>query len=185
MEEAEKVTEDSWTILIPTIRREGLEILVSFNPEEENSATYRRFVKSPPPDFLGAEINYCDNPWFPEVLRREMEYDKKIDFEKYEHVWLGKLKKYAHALIFREKYRVEAVETPEDARFYFGVDFGFSNDPLAITRCWIQDRKLYIDHEFYAVGIEINELERAFDTIPEIRKWKIIADSERPDTLTP
>jgi len=183
VEEAEKVSEDSWTILIPTIRRENSEIIISFNPEEE-SATYNRFIKNPPPDILAKEINFYDNPWFPEVLRREMEYDKRVDFEKYEHVWLGKLKKYAHTLIFRDKYRVEEFETPEDARFYFGVDFGFSNDPLAVTRCWIRDCKLYVDREFYGVGIEINELERALDKVPEIRKWNIIADSGRPDTIS-
>ena len=184
VEEAEKVSEDSWTTLIPTIRREGSEILISFNPEDENSATYRRFVEEPPPDCLSMELTFEDNYWFPEVLRREMEYDKRVDFEKYEHVWLGKPKKYAEALIFRGKYRVEDFETPEDTRFYFGADFGFSNDPLAIVRCWIKDYKLYVDYEFYAVGIEINELERAFDTIPEIRKWKITADSQRPDTIS-
>lgn len=184
VEEAEKVSENSWQILVPTIRKEDSEIWVSFNPEDEKSATHQRFIKNPPPDCLRATLNYYDNKYFPEVLRKEMEYDRKVDYEKYLHVWEGQVKRYGDALIFKNKFRVEAFETPEDAQFHFGADWGFSNDPTVLGRMWIKENKLYIDHEFYAVGVEINELERCFDTVPGSRKWKITADSERPDTIS-
>jgi len=112
-----------------------------------------------------------------------MEYDKRVDYEKYEHVWLGKVKKYAQALIFRN-VRVEEFETPADAQFFFGADFGFSNDPAVLGRMFIQDKTLFIDYEAYGVGVEIDELERFYDAVPESRKWQIIADSERPDTIS-
>src|SRR3990167_5358556 len=86
VEEAERVSENSWTVLIPTIRKENSEIWVSFNPEDENSATYTRFIKNPPPDCKSEHLTYRDNEFFPDVLRREMEYDKRIDPDKYEHV---------------------------------------------------------------------------------------------------
>lgn len=184
VEEAEKVSEESWQILIPTIRKEDSEIWVSFNPEDEKSATHQRFIKNPPPDCLRATINYWDNKYFPSVLRKEMEHDKRVDYEKYLHVWEGQVKRYGDAVIFKNKVFVEDFETPDNTQFYFGADWGFSNDPTVLGRMWIKDNILFIDHEFYAVGVEINELERAFDTVPESRKWKITADSERPDTIS-
>ena len=184
IEEAEKVSESSWEILVPTIREEGSEIWASFNPESESSPVYKRFVVNKRDDAGVCFLNWQDNEHFPEVLRKEMEYDKRVDYEKYLHVWEGNIKRYGDAVIFKNKVFVEEFETPEDTRFYFGADWGFSNDPTVLGRMWIKDRTLYIDHEFYAIGIEINELERAFDTVPESRKWKIVGDSERPDTIS-
>lgn len=184
VEEAEKVSENSWQVLIPTIRKENSEIWVSFNPENEKSPVYQRFVVNTPPSAAVAHLTFKDNKMFPEVLRREMEYDKKVDYEKYLHVWEGKIKSYGEACIFANKYRVEAFETPSDTQFLFGADWGFSNDPTVLGRMFIKKNKLFIDHEFYAIGIEINELERAFETVPQSRKWKIVADSNRPDTIS-
>lgn len=184
VEEAEKVSAYSWEILIPTIRKENSEIWVSFNPEDEKSATYQRFIAHPSPDTISAFLTWRDNKFFPEVLRKEMEYDRRVDYEKYLHVWEGQVKKYGAACIFQNKFRIEAFDTPADAEFKFGADWGFSNDPTVLARMFIKDNRLYIDYEFYAVGIEINELEAAFDTVPESRKWQIIADSERPDTIS-
>jgi phage terminase large subunit len=184
VEEAEKVSAESWEILTPTIREEGSEIWVSFNPESDKSATHLKFIKNPSPDCRSAFLTYEDNAFFPSVLRKELEYDKRVDYEKYLHVWMGQVKRYSNALIFNNKIKIEAFETPSDAEFYFGADWGFSNDPTVLGRMFVKDNKLFIDYEFYAVGIEITELERAFDTVPESRKWKITADSERPDTIS-
>lgn len=184
VEEAEKVTVYSWDTLVPTIRKEGSEIWISFNPEEEKSATYQRFIKAENPDCAKAHLTFQDNKYFPEVLRKEMEYDKRVDFEKYMHVWEGQVKRYGEAVIFHNKIVVEDFETPEKVELRFGADWGFSNDPTVLLRCFIQEGKLYIDHEFYAVGVEITELERAFDTVPGSRKWKIVGDCERPDTIS-
>ena len=186
VEEAEKVCKDSWDTLIPTIRKEGSEIWISFNPEEEKSPVYQRFVINHPPDCLVQHVTWQDNKLFPEVLRREMEYDRRIDYEKYQHVWEGQVKRYGEACIYAKKIDIREFDTPEGVELYFGADWGFSNDPCVLGRMWMNDKKteLYIDHEFYGVGVEINELERAFDSVPESRKWKITADSERPDTIS-
>ena len=92
VEEAAKVSSDSWNILVPTIRKEHSEIWVSFNPDEIDDETYKRFVVSKPYDCLTARVNYCDNPFFPDVLKHEMEWDKQYNVPKYENVWLGKPK---------------------------------------------------------------------------------------------
>lgn len=184
VEEAEKVSENSWQILIPTIREEDSEIWVSFNPEAESSPAYQRFVLNPREDYAVALLNYQDNEMFPEVLRKEMEYDKRVDYEKYLHVWEGQVKRYGDALIFKNKVFVEEFETPSDVEFKFGADFGFSNDPSVLGRMFIKERSLYIDYEAYGHGIEIEELPAFYETVPESKKWRITADSERPDTIS-
>jgi len=96
VEEAQAVSKGSWEKLIPTIRTgspEGFqgrpEIWVSFNPDMDSDDTYRRFVLHPPSDSVVVKIGYRDNPWFPEVLRKEMEDLKASDPDAYNHVWEG------------------------------------------------------------------------------------------------
>ena len=69
VEEAEKVSDDSWSFLIPTIRKDGSEIWVSFNPDSEEDPTYRRFITSPPDGAIIRKVGYKENPFFPEVLK--------------------------------------------------------------------------------------------------------------------
>lgn len=91
-EEAEKILKKSWDILTPTIRTEGSEIWVSFNPDDDLDETYQRFVEDPPDNCYTVQVNYHKNPWFPEVLRVEMEQLRAKDPGEYEHVWEGKPK---------------------------------------------------------------------------------------------
>jgi phage terminase large subunit len=103
VEEAQNVSKHSWEVLIPTIRKDGSEIWVSFNPELETDDTYKRFVISPPPDAAVTKINWSDNPWFPDVLRKEMEYLKAKDQDAYEHVWEGMCKQVVEGAIYRNE----------------------------------------------------------------------------------
>lgn len=187
VEEGQTVSEESWSILIPTIRKENSEIWISWNPIDEDAPTYKRFVTAPPPDCYSKEVNYYDNPWFPEVLRKEMEYLKETDYSAYEHVWLGKPLTISDAVIFAGKYRVEAF--PDDLwekadRLFFGADFGFAKDPSTLVRSFILDDCLYIEYEAYGVGVEITELPQLYDAVPGARKWPIKADSARPETIS-
>lgn len=105
IEEADKVTELSWSILIPTIRKKGSEIWVSFNPHLKTDATYQRFVISPPPDAIVQKVSWRDNPWFPEELKKEMEHLKKVDHDKYLHVWEGEIRQIAEGAIYGKQLR--------------------------------------------------------------------------------
>jgi phage terminase large subunit len=69
VEEAQTTSRLSWNVLIPTIRKQGSEIWISFNPELETDETYQRFVLKPPEDCIQIKINWSDNPWFPETLK--------------------------------------------------------------------------------------------------------------------
>lgn len=183
-EEAQSISEDSWQILIPTIRKEGSEIWITFNPDREEDATYQRFVKNTPPNSIIELVNYYDNPWFPDVLRKEMEYCKEVDFGKYEHVWLGKTVIDTDAQIYHGKFEMLDFETPENVTFYYGADWGFANDPTALIRCFIKEQCLYIDYESGGIGVEFEELPALFDSVPDSRKYEIRSDSARPETIS-
>ena len=126
VEEAQNIPDESWEVLIPTIRKEGSEFWICFNPQREDDATYRRFVKNPPDDCKTVLINYVDNPWFPEVLRKEMEYCKRVDYPKYEHIWLGKTVMETEAQIFKGKFEILDFEAEPYTEFYYGADWGFA-----------------------------------------------------------
>jgi len=90
-EESESITYSSWETLIPTLRKKGSEIWVSFNPLDEMDDTYQRFVVNPPPQAYVQKVNYNDNPWFPEELEKERVYLKDKNEDLYNHVWEGEV----------------------------------------------------------------------------------------------
>jgi len=89
VDEAEPVSETAWMKAVPTIREEGSEIWVTWNPERKKSATHKRFRKSPPDGAKIVEINWRDNPWFPAILNRTRLEDQAKRPEQYDHVWEG------------------------------------------------------------------------------------------------
>ncbi|MGJ0576857.1 PBSX family phage terminase large subunit [Xenorhabdus bovienii] len=191
VEEAQTVSQDSWDILGPTVRANKSEVWVSYNPREEEDPTYQLMKRheADPPDggVIIRKVNYSDNAFFPDVLRHEMAYCKRVDYEAYEHIWLGLPKAISEAVIFSGKYREEMF--PDDLwkqadRLFFGADFGFANDPSTLIRCFILDLKLYVEYEAYGVGVELDELPQFYDSIPLSRKWPIHGDNSRPETIS-
>lgn len=185
VEEANTVSKRSLEILIPTIRRPNSELWFSWNPRFATDPVDAMFRgAAPPPNSILMPVSYRDNPWFPDVLREDMEYDRMRDPEKYQHIWEGQYLRNSEARVFRN-WRVEAFETPADIeRFYFGADWGFSVDPTVLVRCYIVGRTLYVDQEVYAVGCEIDRTPALFDKIPNAKRWPITADSARPETIS-
>ncbi|MGE5452437.1 MAG: PBSX family phage terminase large subunit [Acidobacteriota bacterium] len=91
IEEAHSVSKKSWDVLLPTIRKPGSEVWVTFNPQLESDETYKRFVLTPPPDCVSVLMNYTENPWFPDVLEKERLHAKAtMKPEEYGHIWEGK-----------------------------------------------------------------------------------------------
>lgn len=184
VEEAQSVTKESWDVLIPTIRAEDSEIWISFNPDREEDATYQNFVVAKRDDCTSVLVNYIDNPFFPETLRKEMEYCKEVDYGKYEHIWLGKTVINTETQVFHDKFELKEFETPDGMTFYYGSDWGFANDPTTLVRCFIKDHCLYIDYESGGVGVEFEEIPALFKKVPYDRQWEIRADSARPETIS-
>jgi phage terminase large subunit len=184
VEEAQSLSQRSLDLLRPTIRKDGSELWFSWNP---NLATDPVDVllrgDSPPPGTIVVNANYRDNPWLPDVLKRELEYDRRRDPDKFAHVWLGEYQRNSESRVFRN-WKIEEFDTDETATFRLGADWGFSVDPSVLIRCYIKGRKLYVDHEAYMVGCEIDLLPDLFDRVPDSRRWFITADSARPETIS-
>ncbi len=89
VDEAEPVTDTAWDIAIPSVREEDSEIWVTWNPERKTSATHRRFRLDPPARAVGAEMNWRDNPWFPEILNRKRLEGQLKRPDSYDHIWEG------------------------------------------------------------------------------------------------
>lgn len=185
VEEAEKVSNDSWDVLIPTIRKDGSEIWVSFNPHEETDPTYQRFVVNPPPSAWVVKLGWEDNPWFPAELRAEKDYLYSVDPEAAAHVWGGECRNVSDAQILRGRFRVESFEPLQWWHGpYQGADWGFAQDPTALVRCYIDGRTLYVRHEAYGIGVEIDYLPALFDQVQDARKILTRADNARPETIS-
>lgn len=106
IEEAQAVSSRSWDTLIPTIRKEGSEIWISFNPELETDPTYQRFIIHAPENSVVNKINWNDNPWFPETLRLEKDALKARDPEAYNMVWEGVCRQTVDGAIFAKEMQM-------------------------------------------------------------------------------
>jgi len=213
VEESQALSQRSLTLLRPTIRVPDSELWFSWNPRYRSDPVDAFFRNGqPPPNSIVVTSTFRDNPWFPDVLRTEMLWDRQHDIEKYGHIWLGEYEKHSDSRVFRN-WTVEEFEAPEGTIFYHGGDWGFSADPTVLIRCFEQQptaaelavnslarKKLFIDHEVYQIGCEIDQTAMLFDRLvcgcdpprpclaPQFhgsaRQWEILADSARPETIS-
>ena len=185
VEEAEFISDLSLRILRPTIRAPGSEIWFTFNPHREGDPVYRMMnsLRGRENTFI-AKVSWRDNPWFTKELDEERRLFLETDPDMYEHVWEGACLKMTAALVFRNKFEVKEFDTPMYVRFFHGVDWGFSQDPTTMVRCFIQDDCLFIDRHVYGVGVELDELPSFFSSIETARDWPIKADCARPETIS-
>lgn len=183
-EEAQTLSQRSLDLLRPTIRKAGSELWFSWNPDQPDDPidVLLRGPK-PPPGAVVVQANFSDNPWLPDELKKEMEYDRGRDPDKYAHIWLGGYQQSTEARVFRN-WKVEEFETDPGATFRLGADWGFSVDPSVLVRCYLKGRQMFVDYEAYMVGCEIDRLPDLFRQVPDSEKWFITADSARPETIS-
>ena len=112
VEEAANVSKASWDKLIPTIRKDGSEIWISFNPELSTDDTYQRYVLTPPGNGIVRKIGWRDNPWFPPVLQEEMSMLRARSEEEYLHVYEGHTRSTVEGAI----YKPEISKAEQDGR---------------------------------------------------------------------
>jgi phage terminase large subunit len=141
IEEAQTVSKRSYDILIPTIRKPGSEIWVTFNPYMDTDDTYRRFIINKPNDAVVVKMNYNDNPWFPDVLERERARCKANNPEDYENIWEGATKAAADGAIYhkeirlaQEEGRITNVAPDRLLKTHIVMDLGW-NDSMSIILC--------------------------------------------------
>lgn len=212
VEEGQIVSKESWDYLIPTIRKEGSEIWVTFNPREEKDDTWVRFIKIGQPNSIVRKVSWRDNPHTSAKMTEAREFMKKVDHDGYMHIYEGELVSISEAVIFRNKYVVEDFATPGSKSnemcpiFKFGADFGFGPSPACMLRCFTsmenawpnphyqaregQERflppgpHLWVDYEAYGWGVDQDDLSQLYDQIPGSRDWPLKGDSARPDTIS-
>lgn len=183
-EEAQRASKKSLDLLRPTIRKPDSELWFSWNPENPDDPIDELLRGDKlPPDAVVVEANWNDNPWFPDVLQAEMEYDRSRDIDKFKHVWMGEYRQSSEARVFKN-WTIEEFERPAGTIHRLGADWGFSVDPSVLVRCSIDGNRLYVDYEAYMIGCEIVNLPELFDRVPESRKWFCRADSARPETIS-
>lgn len=193
--QAETISKNSLNILRPTLRNNS-QMYFDWNPKKpEDPVNELLRNKDLPPRAIVREVSYKDNPYFPDELREEMEFDRRRSPEIYRHIWLGEYLKHTDAQVFKN-WRQAYFDTPTDAHFRYGADWGYANDPTTLVRIFKYPialvegvdpkRTLYVDREAYKVGCEIDKTPELFDTIDNkhARGWPIRADSARPDTIS-
>ncbi|GMG89654.1 terminase [Cupriavidus sp. TKC] len=216
IDEAENISRDSYSILAPTMRAKGSEIWISFNPNRETDPTWADYVAPyvdkmvdgiyEDDETLIIRCNWSDNPWFPEELELERQRMLRTDIDRYNWIWEGKFNKRSDELIFSGKWRVDEFETPANARFFFGADWGFAKDPTTLNRSFVKGNTLFIDYEAHGQKVDLDEIwklfagkegmrpeqkskwrladELKYQGIPGARRWKIKADCARPETIS-
>jgi phage terminase large subunit len=188
VEEAEDVPDESWLALEATVFRQAKsELWAIWNPRTENSPVDKRFRKSPPDNALICEINWQDNPFFPKGLetlrKREM---TRLDPATYAHIWDGAYLENSDAQVFGGKFSQRDFEpqTTWDGPYY-GLDFGFAQDPTAAIECYIHDERLYIRREAGRVGLELDDTAPfVLGRMPLMSQHAVRADSARPESIS-
>jgi phage terminase large subunit len=188
VEEGQTVSEKSWSLLIPTIRAPKSEIIITMNPVHDDDPTYVRFIKnrSDLQDIIVIQINATDNPWFPEVLKTEMNRLKAADYDEYCHIWLGETKHRSNDVVLdRDKLHLAEFEVQSGWSPLYGVDWGYAADPTVMIRAWFDapNHALYVDYETVQFHCENDMLVAWFDTIPDARSHVVRADNARPEHI--
>jgi phage terminase large subunit len=201
IEEAHFCTDLTFEVLLPTIRADDSELWLTWNTLDLEAPVHKRFVAMSRPDAIIRKVGWQDNPFFTRKLNKERLWMLRTDPIAYDHVWEGNERRETDATIFKGKYQVETFDTPKNARYYHGADWGFAEDPSVMIRCWMgpsiellrlpeyfdshsDETHLYIDMEAYGIGVEINHLPALFDCIPSSRKWPSFGDCSRPETIS-
>lgn len=188
VEEAEDVPENSWLMLEATIfRRKRSELWAIWNPRLKGSPVDLRFRQNPPKNGVFVQMNYKDNPFFPEGLETLRAREEiRLDPDTYAHVWDGAYLTNSHAQVYHGKWRIAEFEPTHDFDGpYQGGDFGFSQDPLAAVRCWIFNDTLFVEYEAGAIELELDDAPTFLDFhIPGFSTYVSRWDSARPESIS-
>lgn len=95
-DEAHDIKEEIIRVLIPSIRAEDSQIILSLNPQKSDDFVYKEFIKGADGDYsVAIRVNYSDNPFFPKVLQRDRLKDLEVlPRDIYLHIWEGETNDY-------------------------------------------------------------------------------------------
>lgn len=141
IEEARNISRRSLSILIPTIRKKGSEVWITFNPELDTDPVYEDYVVNPPKDCITVQMNYMDNPWFKDTeLVGELEHDRvRLADPEFAHKWLGRCRPAVEGAIYADEVAAASEQgritsVPYDPKFKVHVVFDLGwNDAMTMT----------------------------------------------------
>lgn len=198
VEEAQSLSQRSIDLLLPTIRAEGSEIWFSWNPNQPDDPVdklFRSLAGSDFPEREGAatgdnyrlvHVNYMANPWCPAPVRDEAERMRALDPDAYAHIWLGEYDVKSEARVLAGRVLIDEFEPGShwDGP-YHGADFGFAQDPTTLVRCWVYDRRLYVERESYHVQLDLHRTAAQWEEdVPGFARYVVRADSARPESIS-
>jgi phage terminase large subunit len=144
VDEAERVSDLAWSTAIPTVREEGAEIWVTWNPARKKSATHIRFRLKPPRNNKFVQMNWRDNPWMPKRLNSTRLDDLKDRPDQYGHVWEGEMVKVAEGAYYakqiaeaRLKGRIGLVSADPLMVYQAFIDIGGTGARSDAVAIWI------------------------------------------------
>lgn len=188
VEEAQTISRHSIKTLMPTIRKEGAEVWLLWNPKRKTDAVDEYFATLLPGEFILIEVSYLQNRHASQTLIAEAEKCKRNDPDEYRHIYGGGYEIHSSATIFKKLFTKETFEFPKGVVRRFGVDWGFT-DALVMISGWAEFGEdgtpgdLYIRHEAYESGVELSETKAHFLTVPESLRWPITAGRDRPERI--
>ena len=186
VEEGEDIPELSWINLEATVfRQPKSEIWCVYNPRKENSPVDNRFVKNPSPNSIVVDVQWDDNPFFPERMEVLRQRDMRIfDPATYAWIWEGAYLTNSKSQVFHGRYEVKDF-TPDDKwTMVQGLDWGYSQDPTAMIRAYVHDECLWISHEAGDVGVELDDVAKVAAQIPDFHRYATRADSAQPAMIS-
>lgn len=119
IEEAHGLTKNQWDILEPTVRKDGSQFWIIFNPNLVTDFVYQRFVTNPPPDTIVRQINYTQNGFLSDTMLKVIEAAKEEDYEEYQHIYLGVPRNDDDGAIIKRSW----VEAAKDAHKVIDADW--------------------------------------------------------------
>lgn len=185
VEEAQSISARSMELLLPTIRAEGSEVWFSWNPDQEDDPVEQLF-RDCGDDAICVHVNYDQNPHCPETLKAEAERHRRRSPDTFDHVWLGAYNTKSDDQVLCGVWKVAEQDLSGFDGPYFGADWGFSTDPNTLVEVWIdhERRRLHVESEQYAHGVEIDDTPAFFAKMPESKRHTIRCDSARPEIIS-
>jgi len=184
IEEARNTSAKSMEILLPTVRAAGSELIWTWNPEKPTDPVDAYFRKGPlPPRTIATRVSYHDNPYFNQTeMPAEMEVLKAGNYARYRHVWEGEYDLSFETKVFTN-VRIGRPEIPSDTPPYYGMDFGFGNDPSFVVKLFVlPGRKIYIAREAYG-RVTMDQLPHLVRSVIRDEGDLVRADSSQPGTI--
>jgi len=182
VEEAQTVSTPSIEVLTPTVRKDGSQIIYTYNRLLEDDPVHQRLVIEGRPNTLIINVNYPvaeKYGWLPDTIKQEIEDDKAKRPTLYKHKWLGEPNSLEQR-IFRDWVVIDTI--PHEARLErYGLDFGYSNDPSAIVALYYYNGGYILDEIAFQKGLSNKQIADILTNLP--RKALTIADSAEPKSI--